>query len=131
MTSLNDIQQAIYTKLTSDTTLKSMVKGVFDAVPQNQPFPYIVIGEATEVPFNTFGRVGRDSTFTIHIWSQYNGFREALSILEEMNRILDGTTLNLPDLSLVYIVYENAFTLVDGDGATRHVPARYRVVVQG
>jgi hypothetical protein len=130
MTALLEIQKAVYSKLTGDITLMGMIKGVFDDVPDNQPFPYITIGEATENPFNTFERKGRDTTFTLHIWSQYNGYKEALEILDRMNTLLDNETLPIAGFSLVYCQFENAATIEESDGVTRHVPVRYRVVIQ-
>ncbi|WP_018130712.1 DUF3168 domain-containing protein [Effusibacillus pohliae] len=131
MTSLNAIQKAIFDKLAGDATLARMVTGVFDEVPQGTGFPYITIGEMTEVPFNTFDRKGRDCTVTLHIWSQYPGNKEAVEILGRMNALLDYEPLNVEGLSLVHCQFENATTIEEPDGKTRHVPVRYRVVVQG
>jgi hypothetical protein len=128
VTSLIDIQAAIKKKLKGDTTLMSLVEGVFDYVKDDQAFPYIVIGEATENPFNTFGRNGKESTLTIHIWSEYKGFKESLNILKQMNKVLDDTSLTLSEHNLVLIQYEDAQTIRDED--LRHIPVTYRVIVQ-
>lgn len=130
MTAMMDVQAAIYQKLTGDTSFMNMVEGVFDDVPDNQKFPYITIGEATEVPFNTFDKIGKEETLTIHIWSQYKGFKEALNILKRMNLVLDGANLDLNDHTLVLMQYEDAQTIIDSDGKTRHVPVTYRVITQ-
>lgn len=128
MTSLIDIQTAIFNKLKADNTLMSMIKGVFDDVDEDQGFPYVVIGEATENPFNTFGKNGKESTITIHIWSDYKGFKEALDILKQLNSLLDDANFTMSDHNLVLIQYDNAQTIRDED--LRHVPVTYRVIVQ-
>jgi L-cystine uptake protein TcyP (sodium:dicarboxylate symporter family) len=130
MTALGDIQAAVYQKLTGDITLMSLVQGVFDDVDDNQAFPYIIIGEATENPFNTFGKDGKESTITIGIWSQYKGFKEALDILKQMNATLDDASLSLSEHNLVLIHYDSAQTIREQDGITRHVPVTYRVIIQ-
>lgn len=128
--SLWPIQQAIYSTLTGDAILVGMITGVFDHVPENQPFPYVTMGEGTEVPFRTFGRNGSETTLTMHIWSQYEGFKEALDILSRMNDLLDDQPLAVAGYSTVLLLFEHADTMLDSDGITRHVPVRYRMVVQ-
>lgn len=137
-TSLQVLQAAIYAKLTADTgsgglfdPTAPMITGVFDDVPDGQPLPYITIGEATETPWSTFGRVGADDTLTIHIWSQAPGFKEALGILDRLNVLLDGGVLEVDGHVHVGTLYESAETLRDPDGVTRHVVARYRAYLQG
>lgn len=128
MSSLLPIQKTIYSMLKSDTSLMSKIKGVFDDVPDNQAFPYIVIGDATEVPANTFGQNGYEATVTLHIWSRYKGFAEALQILDEVNRILDGKNIVCEGLGDVFCWYEFSETMRDPDGITRHIPVRYRII---
>jgi hypothetical protein len=128
---LTEIQQAIYSRLTGDATLMGKITGVFDQVPENQPFPYVTIGEYTSVPFRTMTRFGEEVTVTLHIWSQYNGFKEALDILDDMNRLLaDKEDITVTGYDLVACFYEFSETLRDPDGMTRHVPVRYRFIVQ-
>lgn len=130
MTSLHNLQTAIYAELTGDEALMSMISGVFDAVPDGQALPYIVIGDATETPWSTFGRSGSDDVLTIHIWSQANGFKGALQVLDQLNALLDGGELEMSGHVHVGTLYEGAETLRDPDGVTRHAVARYRAYVQ-
>jgi hypothetical protein len=128
---LSPIQQAIYNRLTGDSALMTKVTGVFDYVPDNQAFPYVTLGEATSNPYRTFSRFGEEVTITCHIWSRYDGFKEALDILNEMNRLLaDKDDLSVTGYDLICCFYEFSETLRDPDGITRHVPVRYRLVVQ-
>lgn len=129
MTAMNNVQAAIHAKLTDDAALRGMVNGIFDAVPSGTAFPYIKLGEATESPFNTFDRKGKDNTFTVHIWSDYEGNKQALEILDRVNVLLDYEPLDVPGMGLVYCRYETA-TTIEEPNEIRHVPARYRVVTQ-
>jgi hypothetical protein len=129
---LLDVQTAIYNKLKNDATLTSLVTGIFDFVPKSQLMPYIEIGEAIDNVFNTFNRQGRDIVETIYIVSEYEGYKEALTILDRIVTLLDYSTITLTSHSLVYIRYDNGATAlfeVDNN-RTRQVVARFRVIVQ-
>lgn len=132
---LDNIQQAIYSLLTGDTTLMSKITGVYDEVPQDlvnddTNFPFVTIGEATSVPFRTMTRFGEEVTVTLHVWSRYKGFKEALEILDDLNRLLADRDLNVAGYDTAACFYEFSETLRDPDGKTRHVPVRYRIIVQ-
>ncbi|MFA5313221.1 MAG: DUF3168 domain-containing protein [Methanomassiliicoccales archaeon] len=133
---MSDLQAAVYAKITADTGTGGllaagapMISGVFDEVPEGQAFPYITIGDNTELPWSTFGKDGNNEVLTLHIWSQAKGFREAELILKRLNVVLKG------DLTISGNVhagtnYEGADTSRDPDGITRQIIARYRVYVQ-
>ncbi len=136
-TALGALQAAVYAKLTADTgaggllsTSAPKIAGVYDDLPEGQAFPYIVIGDAIEAPWSTMGRDGDEGVITLHIWSQARGFREALMVLDRVNELLDGGALDVGGYSHVATMYESSETLRDPDGVTRHVVARYRVLVQ-
>ena len=132
-TSLIELQPAIYSKLIVGSALMGIVTGVFDfgAVPENQPFPYIALGDNTEGPDNAFGMRGYDSTFTLHIWSDAMGFKECYTILGEMNKLLDQQSLTLATHHHVGTWYDFSQCLNDpGDKGIRHMPVRYRFETQ-
>jgi hypothetical protein len=127
-TPFESIIPAIITKLRSDETLSSLVSGIFDDVPQGQPFPFIVIGEMSETPFSTFGRSGRTSSITVNILSQYKGFKEATGIYAQVNQLLDGQELTLGGYALISLRFTTSQFIKDGE--TRHIPAVYEVITQ-
>lgn len=130
-TALLDIQKSIYDVLSGDVTLNALITGVFDDVPKDQEFPFITLGTATEVNFNTFSRQGRDITEEVFIWSRHRGFSEGLEILERVALLLDYTTITTTN-SLVYIRYEDGDTSLVAldEGRTKQIRGRFRVVVQ-
>src|SRR5579885_3663887 len=94
-TSNNQIRVAIYTLLHGDATLQGLVTGVFDlgGVPENQAFPYVVLGESTELSFSaewgdTFDTRGYNNTLSVHLWDQARGFQRLYTILARMNVLL-------------------------------------------
>lgn len=131
-TSLLESQKALHIKLTGDATLMTKITGVFDvfSVPDKQTFPYITIGDMTEVSDNTLNRLGKEATITLHIWSQYKGKKEALDILNRLNQILDFGTMTITGQTLIMMKYDNAETIfLEQDGIV-HVPARFRIITQ-
>jgi hypothetical protein len=91
-TSLLPLQTALFQRLSSDPTVKGLVKGVFDYVPEGTAFPYIRIGEPTATPMVTKTTHGEEVAVVIHVWSQYRGKTEAYNIL---NACLGATTAPL------------------------------------
>lgn len=131
-TALLDIQKGIYDKLTGDATLMALITGVFDEVPKDQEFPYVAIGTATEVKFNTFDKQGRDVTEEIYAYSQYDGFKECLQVMERIAELLDYQVITLASNSLVYIRYDDGDTSLStiDEGRTKQARGRFRIIVQ-
>jgi hypothetical protein len=140
-TALPELQPAVYAKLTGDATLMAMLASpllgtyaVFDfgAVPENQGFPYLTLGNAREKPENCFGRRGYVATYTIDIWdSQFGGFLKSQQILARMNFLLDQKSLTLGTQTFVYCMYQGAMHLNDpGDYKILHTPVEYEYFTQ-
>jgi len=134
-TALPELQEAIVTKLKADATLagvNGLVTGIFDegAVPENQAFPYVAIGDGIELPENTFGRRGYIPTMMLHIWSQYVGFKECYTILAQLNELLDQKPLTLATQTHIYTMYDQSQAMNDPDGITRHLAVRYKFMTQ-
>ena len=121
------LQVAVRSRLIADQTLMAKVKGIFDAVPDNQTFPYVTIGDVTSVPNRTLDKFGEECTITLHIWSRYNGFKEAAEILNDLNRLLADEVFSVSGWQMEGCYYDFSETLRDPDGITRHIPVRYRV----
>lgn len=129
-TSLKKIQQAIYNNLTGHAPLMAIINGVFDSVPTTTAAPFITTGDVTENNFNTFERSGRDVLYTLHIWSEHEGFSQCYDILSIVNGLLDYQIISISNYTLVYGRFETANTIRDPDGVTFHLVAQYRFVVQ-
>jgi hypothetical protein len=127
-TATYEVQRAIYDALTTDDDILDAVEGVFDDVPDNQPYPYVQIGEETEnnKP-STFGTAGRENTVTIHIWSRAHGYHEAKLIADKIISRLDDRPLVLGQWSWTSTTYEFGQYMRDADGITRHGILRFRV----
>lgn len=126
------VQQALYTRLTDDAALMDTVTGVYDYVPETAPYPFVVIGEATETPDNRHGAFGRQTVVTLHVWSKYRGYSQALAIGTIVTGLLDHQPLTITGLDWIATRFEFSQTLTDPEppGDLRHLVLRYRVVTE-
>jgi hypothetical protein len=131
-----ETQKAIYTVLSGDSTMQSLVTGVYDKVPQPKLFPYVALGEGTAKFNDSFG-IGSntqqwDMTLTIHVWGQEDGFDDVLAITRQIYTLLHKkeSSLILNGFTADGCWQEFQMTLRDIDGRTRHVVLRYRLIIE-
>ncbi len=107
---------------------------IFDGVaPLKQAFPYVVLGDgSTEEPRDTFSHPMWEIWYQINIWSQYQGFQEALSISYSVWRLLHRQPLPASDgITPFGLYHQNTQLLTDEDGVTRHAVMRFHVFASG
>ncbi|MGH3599812.1 MAG: DUF3168 domain-containing protein [Pseudonocardiaceae bacterium] len=124
------IQAAIFSRLTADVTLAGLVTGVFDEVPEDAAHPYVVVGEAIETPRNAHAQFGREVVVTLHVWSRYRGFAQAITIVNRITALLDQQPMSIAGHAVVSVRHEFTQTLRDPDPEIRHVPIRFRVTTE-
>ena len=126
------LQQAIFTALDGATINDAdgnAITGVFDDVPENTAYPYVVIGEETATNIDTKDKDAHEHTLTIHVWSQYSGRKEIKNIMSSVYTTLHNASITVSGASLVNIRHEFENTLTEADGITRHGVMRFRAVV--
>lgn len=122
------LQEAIYSRLSGDATLTTTLgAGVFDHVDDSQAFPYVAIGDLTEIPRDTMGKTGREMTVTIHAWSQFKGMDQVNNIQNRVDELLDRWAPTVTGWTAVQMLREFYETFRDPDGVTRHGVMRYRI----
>lgn len=127
------VQAAVYGRLTSDSELMALLAGgVLDYVPENTPYAYVVLGEATETPDNRHGGFGRETVITLHVWTQAEGYGQGLRIGGKVTALLDHQPLTIEGLDHIVTRFEFSQTLTDPEppGDIRHLVLRYRVVTE-
>jgi hypothetical protein len=120
------LQQAVYDTLSAHPGIPT----VYDDVPGDAPFPYVVIGEDTHVPFDTDDSLGSESTITLHTWSRYRGKKECKEIMALNYDALTRQALSLDGYDLITIEFEYSEVTLDPDGITRHGVQRFRAIVE-
>jgi hypothetical protein len=101
---LTSVQAAIYSILSSDTTLTDMAPVTNDAT-EDQTYPYILIANANATPWNTLGGTTRGFGWrlrvTVHGYSRYEGDRDVLTFMQRVVELLNFTTLTIAGYSTV------------------------------
>lgn len=127
MVDINALQQAIVGNLSP-----SVSATVWDEVAPGTDYPYIVVGEFTEVPAELHDQGGKDVTLTIHVWSDGLGSKETNKLLQEIEAVLHHGqgSLVINGARCWSMVREFSQILLDEDPDTgrtlRHGVVRYR-----
>jgi hypothetical protein len=125
-----ELQKAIFNQLSGSIVgLDSANISVFDDVPENTSYPYVVIGEETATNNGSKDLDGLEYTLTVHVWSNYRGRREIKEIMQSVYENLHDTAISVTGASLVNVRQEFNTTLAENDGITRHGVMRFRAVV--
>ena len=127
-TALFELQTAIYERLSTDTALSALVTGVFDAVPEDQPYPYVVIGEPSVLPFESKNTFGEQIDLVIHAWSEYAGKKEAYDMLSACQKAL-AYRLNVTGFRIEKVERKGINVFDDIDPRLRHGVLRMRFFI--
>lgn len=103
---------------------------VLDAVPENQGFPYLVIGDDTLTAAATKSEDAHQMTVTIHAWSRSPGRKECKTLLAGVYDALHGRDLEIEGYDVTAVRFEYGDSFLDADGRTWHGVARYRIIVE-
>ncbi len=106
---------------------------VLDFVPENTPYPYLTIGETTQVRTDTQDRYSSEMLMTMHIWTMAEGWSQSRGILAQLRAALDNQpeTVSLgSQFRMVYIRLDRQWSMRDPDPRIRHIPVRFRVLVE-
>jgi Protein of unknown function (DUF3168) len=126
------LQQAIFSKLTSQGALTALLGGpkIYDDTPQPVAFPYITFGHSTLRDASTSVASGDEHMLTLHVWSRAHGRKQTQSIIELLRVALHDQPLTLTDHLLVNLRHEYSDCRRDPDGETIHGTIRLRAVTE-
>ncbi|MGA7675133.1 MAG: DUF3168 domain-containing protein [Rhizomicrobium sp.] len=127
------LQQAVFAALTVSDAVKSVAGDpprVFDAVPRQAVFPYIVVGEDGETNWDTATEQGSEHSLAIHVWSRSGGHQEIKLAAEAVRECLDGTSLTLDGHTLIDLRYLSAEFARENDGETFRAALKFRAVTE-
>lgn len=85
---LSPIQTAINNLLENDADLMQRVQGIYDYTPENENYPYVVIGGFNSDNWDTYESFGRVVFPDIYVYSNYPGKKEVQDIQNDIIRIL-------------------------------------------
>lgn len=147
MSAANAIQVAIFGVLRADVPLGNLLaasvidgdtanKAVYDAPPQvsapesSTPFPYVVVGDDTAVPWDTDSNSGQETTITIHSFSRYVGKKEIKQIQDAIYNALQDKALTVTGHTAVLCYFDGSESFDEPDGVTRHGVSRFRIITE-
>ncbi len=118
------VQTGIYKALTAAAIT------VFDEPAENQPFPYVTIGETSAVDSGTKTDHSDDHYETLHVWSRAKGFKQCKDMMSGAIAAISGYTFNETGYRIHFMEIDQINTFRDPDGLTRHgvVRARFKVM---
>lgn len=123
MATLTDpLLRAVYGVLVDD-----LDHPVHDAVPENAPRPYVVLGEIIETQADAHDRRGVNAVLTVHCWSAYRGYREVAEMLGAVDVALHRRPLAVPGFRDVSVAATGRQFMRDPDPELRHGVARFRI----
>jgi len=129
-------QEAVYTKLAADSTLQTLLGGtvqaprVFDAVPENQDFPFAVIGQSVEAPNDTYAVSVKDIRLTVLVFSRYLGSKEIVQAMDRAAVLLDGVSLTITGYSHIRTIHTRTLATRENDGVTRRGELEFQILVR-
>lgn len=125
-----ELQRVIYQKLTACEALTSITRkdeddlGVYDAVDENTPYPYITISEPYTSPFNTKTSNIETITFTIHTWwkdnDDYSGKRVVYEMLSACQQALMGRNYPIPGARVLSVTIRESRVIDDNSPGVKH-----------
>lgn len=89
MTTLFNAHHLLLSQLVEDEQLSSLVRGVFDYVPEETEFPCVVLSEAVASPQRTKTNKGVQVEFSIEVWNRKTGKSEILNTLDCIEALLE------------------------------------------
>lgn len=127
-----DLQKAAYKALKADSALTSLLGAnrLYDDVPQNADFPYVVIDQMRVNDWSTGTERGSEHILMLHVWSRYRGKRETYEISDTIRAALDDAELTLDENRLVNLAHQYSDLKRDADGETWHAVLRFRAVTE-
>ena len=130
---LDAVQIGLRALLLADVPLTTLIgaRSVWDEPPEDEPFPYVHIGEATSILDGTHSGQGRQVAETLHSWDKARSARNVNEIGARLVAILDLQAAALDavtsDVTVWMIRHEFSQTLRDPDRTIRHRIDRFRI----
>ena len=104
---------------------------VFDETPENEPYPYVVMGEITAKDWSDKLEDGMEVYSTIHVWSQYHGRKEADEMADKILQALSSSAIAVGSNFRTALDRLDGYNLiVDMDGKTRHGILRFKYLIE-
>jgi hypothetical protein len=125
------VQLGLYTLLTGDPGLSSLINGVFDSVREDVELDYLVIGEVTSTPDGVHGVEGRQVVAVMHTWTRAESHAPGNAIASRVVGLLWHRHAELDAVVAGHRVWrvdhEFSQSVTDPEPHVRHRVDRFRI----
>ena len=87
--SLNSVQAAIFAALNGNVTWDSSNVPVYDLAPPGTAYPYVLIGDDVDTPFDSHSTPGTSTDLTIDVWTKSEGRKDCKGIARAVDVLID------------------------------------------
>lgn len=107
MSAANALLKAIHARLSGDGDLVAMTGGrvMLDRLADRTPLPLVALGEMDTRDASTATEAGAEHLFSLTVWSDVEGRREAEAIAGRLRTLLDDAALALEGATLVSLFH--------------------------
>lgn len=121
------LQKAVYDTLSAYVPLTA---NIYDDVPQDSDFPYVVVGDDAHADWSTDTELGVTAVVTVHTWSRARGKKETKELQGHIYDALNRATLAASGYNFVSIDLVSSESFIDADGLTRHGVQTFNAIIQ-
>ncbi|SFM00630.1 Protein of unknown function [Bradyrhizobium sp. NFR13] len=114
-----ELQGAVFTVL-SALSPDLVSGGIHAPAPQDNPLPYVEIGESDAVGADVQTRAGLAEAITIHVWTMPGSFAPAKQIMSRIRDALHAKKLTVSGRSAALANVTNTRVFTDDDGESVH-----------
>ncbi|MFC5583970.1 DUF3168 domain-containing protein [Nitratireductor kimnyeongensis] len=127
-----ELQKAVFGTLAADTGLTGALGGekFYDLAPARTAYPYATFGPASTHDWSTDTEQGSEHFFTINVWANGKGRREALQLMDRIDQALMTTPLSVAGHHLVNLRREGSEIHFDEDLNAYHGLMRFRAMIE-
>ena len=97
-----NIQKSIYQQLNGDSGLMAQLSAIYDHVPDESQYPYVVIGDFRQNDASTQSTVAHRVRIELAVYSRSDGKKECLEIMDYIHTLLHQASLNTTGYHVVH-----------------------------
>jgi hypothetical protein len=125
------LQKKIFEILSQDIELSGMITGIFDVVPDEQKFPFVMIGKDSLNDFGSHTGSGFEGNCDIDVYSQAHGLKEAKEIASRVYSLLHEIDLALEDFPTLSFRCDILDVFKEPDNRTVRGLLRFKILLGG
>lgn len=126
-----EAQKTIYEVLSGDATLTTLLGGakIYDTVPDDMPYPYVVLYIMPLEDRGCHTLEGFESEFQISVWSQERGNLPIQNIQKRIDELLHKSEPCIDGWNILSLRRTVVDIQIEDDNITRHGIQRFKILI--